>query len=288
MRLHPVLGQVQLEPQVTAVRAGSRAADAGAQLLDAGRRHGGQRVRQPVPVGRPGRADLPVRVQHPGVPDRREHYRRRPLPAEQGGGRVGRRHAREYPGQELPGPERGHVGDARDLLVGGPVHVVEHRPGDPPLGRPPQVADAVAGLEPPLRGSSVTGRSWTSLRISRTFMLATIRRAVRLAKVTRSQPPRRSPVPAPAPAPAQAPAPAGHRRAPQPGTRTGGASGRSGGAGHRLMTSIAVVTGDPKPGLAHPRGRAGRRRGQGPGRRPARSSTWPATRPACSTGPTRS
>jgi hypothetical protein len=153
-RLWPVPGQVQLKPQVGASAAGAcvtgaRAGHARPQLLEAGRCHRGQRVRDPVPQRRAGRADLPVRVQHPRVPGRAKQEGRRQRLAEQWRGRIRCRHAGEHPGQEPPGPEGGDVGGDRDLLIGGPVHVVEHRPGNAPFGRPPQVGDVVTGAQPP-------------------------------------------------------------------------------------------------------------------------------------------
>ena len=69
--LGPVPGQVELKPQVA---AGSHPRP---QLLDPGGRHRGERVRQPVPQRRAGRADLTVRVQHPRVPDGPEQQRHR-------------------------------------------------------------------------------------------------------------------------------------------------------------------------------------------------------------------
>jgi hypothetical protein len=143
VRLHPVPGQVELEPQL-----GGRP-DAAPQLLDPGRRHRRQRVRQPVPRGRPRPADLPVRVQHPRVPGRPEHDRHRQRRRENQTRRVRRRHPGQHPGQEPPGAEGGHVRRDRDLLVGRPVDVVEHRPRNPSLGRPPQVGDVVTRPEPP-------------------------------------------------------------------------------------------------------------------------------------------
>ena len=122
-------------------------------------------------------ADLPVRMQHPRVPGRPEQQRHRQRPAQHGGRRVRRRHVREHPRQEPPGPESGHV-RTRGQSPRRPPRPRSRRPAAESAasrrgaGRTRRSRRRAAVASRPAH----TGRSWTSFRISRTFMLATIRR----------------------------------------------------------------------------------------------------------------
>ena len=119
------------------------------QVLDRGRSHRRQRVRQPVPLRRPRRGDLAPGVHHPRVPGGRQRQRERQIPVQQPRGGVHRGDLGQRARLEPPAPERSQVALHRQLLIGAAVDVVEHRPRNQPAPHGTQVVDVVARPQSP-------------------------------------------------------------------------------------------------------------------------------------------
>jgi hypothetical protein len=87
-------------------------------------------------------------MQHAREPGGREDKRQRDRLSQHLPGGVHRRDVGQRPRHEAPAPERRDVASEAQLLVGGAVNVIEHRPRDHPPRAAAQVRDVVAAGKP--------------------------------------------------------------------------------------------------------------------------------------------